>query len=1013
MRARPRVVLFAVLVALFPASLFAQAAITGTVQDTSGAVLPGVTVEASSPALIEKVRTGVTDASGLYRIENLRPGTYALTYTLQGFSPVKREGLEVTGNGSFTVNMEMKVGALTETIVVTGETPIVDVQSARRETVVSKDLIAGLPTTGGYSSLLALVPGIVGGTRDVQTGPCACTFSSHGALLAGRANEEGRTLLDGLLISVPQGSSSNYPADTRNATELSFTVAGSLGETETGGPVLNIVPKTGANKFSTSLFAGVGPQWLESNNYSQQLKDAGLTAATPFTKNYDYSGAVGGPIRQDRLWFFVSARTQGNTQYLPNIYYNRNAGDPNAWLYSPDFSRQAFRDRTWENGGLRLTTQISPKNKMNFFWDETRTCRTCENSGNNATVGSPEANDRGQQPIVVRQAAFTSTLSNKVLIEAGIGQYQSHWGGYVQKQDPYTGNLVRMIEQCTAGCPNNGNIPGLIYRSQSDDLFVSGQNLNYIVNWRFNVSYVTGAHSFKAGYASNLLADLRSANKAPNNLDFRVNNGVPNQITMYINNFQNDLWMRDDGYFAQEQWTHKRLTLQGAVRLDHALSWAPPQQEGPTRFLPTPISFPRTPVVDAYNDLTPRAAAAYDLFGNGKTAVKATFGKYLEAAFTGRNYASGNPTSRIVQNVARSWTDANGDFVPDCNLLNPSAQDLRASGGDFCGAFANQNFGTSTFSNTIDPSILTGWGVRPSDWNLGLSVQHEVLPRTSLEVGYYWRWFQGFLVTDNLATAATDFDKFSVTAPSDPRLPNGGGYTVSNLYNVTPSLFGVTNNYVTYSDRYGNQYANFKGLDINLNARPLSGLVIQGGFNGGRTVSDNCEIRAKLPEINPLNPYCHVETGYLPHYKLFGSYMIPNVDVQVGVTFTSKPGLQVSFAGTPTAGGGNLSANYTVSNAVVSQSLGRSLAGNAANATINLITPGSLYGDRINEVDLRLAKLVKFGRWRANVSADIYNLLNVAPILSYNEAFIPGGSWLLPTSVMTARFAKINVQFDF
>ena len=142
----------------------------------------------------------------------------------------------------------MKVGTLQETIVVTGETPIVDVQSARRETVVSKDLIAGLPTTGGYSSLLALVPGIVGGTRDVQTGPCACTFSSHGAMLAGRANEEGRTLLDGLLISVPQGSSSNYLADTRNASELSFTVAGSLGETETGGPVLNIVPQTGGNK---------------------------------------------------------------------------------------------------------------------------------------------------------------------------------------------------------------------------------------------------------------------------------------------------------------------------------------------------------------------------------------------------------------------------------------------------------------------------------------------------------------------------------------------------------------------------------------------------------------------------------------------------------------------------------------------------------------------------------------------------------------------------------------------
>ena len=197
-----------------------------------------------------------------------------------------------------------------------------------------------------------------------------------------------------------------------------------------------------------------------------------------------------------------------------------------------------------------------------------------------------------------------------------------------------------------------------------------------------------------------------------------------------------------------------------------------------------------------------------------------------------------------------------------------------------------------------------------------------------------------------------------------------------------------------------------------MNARPTQNLTIQGGFNGGRTISDNCEIRAKLPEISPLNPYCHVETGYLPHHKWFGSYMLPRVDVQVGLTFTSKPGLQVSGAGTPT-GGGHLSANYIASNAVVAPSLGRTLAGNAANVSVNLIEPGSLYGDRINELDLRMAKVLRFGRIRANLSADVYNLTNSAPILSYNEAFIPSGAWLVPTSVMTARFAKVNVQFDF
>jgi hypothetical protein len=230
---------------------------------------------------------------------------------------------------------------------------------------------------------------------------------------------------------------------------------------------------------------------------------------------------------------------------------------------------------------------------------------------------------------------------------------------------------------------------------------------------------------------------------------------------------------------------------------------------------------------------------------------------------------------------------------------------------------------------------------------------------------------------------------------------------------VKPQFFGLTNNYITYSDRYGDQYAKFNGLDITVNARPTRDLTIQGGFNGGRTTADNCEVKAKLPETSPLDPYCHVVSGYLPHYKWFGSYNVPRIDVQFGLTFTSKPGLQVSFAGTPTGNGGTLQANYSVSNAVIQQSLGRPLAGNAANVTVNLIEPGSKYGDRINELDLRLTKIVRIGRMRANLSADIYNLMNAAPILSYNEAFIPGGAWLLPTSVMTARFARLNVQLDF
>jgi hypothetical protein len=488
---------------------------------------------------------------------------------------------------------------------------------------------------------------------------------------------------------------------------------------------------------------------------------------------------------------------------------------------------------------------------------------------------------------------------------------------------------------------------------------------------------------------------------------------------MFINQFQNDLWMRDDGFYANGQWTMNRLTLQGGLRFDRAWSYSPAQQEGPTRFLPVPLVYAETPGVDSYKDLQPRMAATYDVFGNGKTALKANVGKYLEATITASNYGIANPTSRIAQNVTRNWTDSNKNFSPDCDLLNPAAQDLSAQGGDVCGAFSNANFGKDVYSNTIDPAILKGWGVRPSDWAFGVAVQQEIMPRVSVEIGFVRRWFQGFIATDNLAVSASDYGAFNITAPQDSRLPGGGGQVIGPLYDVNPvnaagqQLFGVTNNYITSADNYGTQYQRFNGIDISANARPRNGLTLQGGVSFGRTTADSCEIRAKLPESAPLNPFCHVETGLLPQVKLIGAYEIPKIAVQTSVAYSGKAGIQVSGFGTPAGVGGALAANLTVANSVVAPQLARNLSGGAPNVTANIVVPGVLYGDRINEIDVRFGKIFKFGKTRTTIGVDIYNLLNSDAILSYNQAFIPGGAWLIPTSEMSARFAKLSLQFDF
>ena len=353
-------------IVLIPTAAVAQAVIAGTVRDSSGAVLPGVTVEAASPALIERVRSAVTDPTGQYRVEDLRPGTYTVTFTLPGFNTFRREGIELTGSFTATVNVELNLGAVTETVTVTGESPVVDVQSARREITLNTDVLRSIPSVRSYNALVVVVPGVVTNLNDVVTGTVTTQFPIHG----GR-NNEGRMTIDGLNIGTAVGGNQppQYMADIGNAQEVTFTTSGGLGEAETAGLVMNVVPRTGGNEISGAVYFSATGENLQSDNFTQELKDAGLAAPTPFSKVYHLNGAFGGPIKRDRLWYFLNARTQGSTTTVASMYYNQNAGDATKWTYVPDVSQPAYSDRTWENVSGRLTWQATSRNKIGVFWD--------------------------------------------------------------------------------------------------------------------------------------------------------------------------------------------------------------------------------------------------------------------------------------------------------------------------------------------------------------------------------------------------------------------------------------------------------------------------------------------------------------------------------------------------------------------------------------------------------------------------------------------------------------------
>jgi hypothetical protein len=1014
---------------LLPALAFAQASITGVVKDTSGAVLPGVTVEASSPALIEKSRTAVSDGTGQYRIVDLRPGTYTVTFTLTGFSTVKREGIELSGSFVATINADLKVGALEETITVSGATPIVDVQSVRRQTTLSNETLTTVPTARSWAATAVLIPGITiqaGASADIQITPQMTVFGGAG----GRSNE-GRMQVDGLNTgaALNGGGVSTYVADISNAQEVVTTTSGGLGEAEVGGPTLSIVPKSGGNTVKGQVYLSGVSSGMVGSNYQ---KVPGFAVPGVLLSQWDYTGGVGGPIMKNRLWYYGTARDEGQHRTIPGIYPNLNAGDPTKFSYAPDSTRQAQGAESFELFSIRLTAQITARNKFNYhqdfqlpcngaaFTSSGDGCRVQKNAnevvgaiglgGLSATTSPETTGYLGGTLIKNSQFTWSSPVTNRLLLEAGLGSYRAAWGPFEQP-----GNATRGLARITEQAALNGAVANLAYRSAN-----WAQDWDNPNTWRASASYVTGAHNFKFGYVGGYLVEDIENHGNDLNLAYTFNNGVPISVTESLRVFVQSDRVRYTALYGQDQWTLGRITLQGALRFDNAWSYSPPQTIGPAliggqTFLATPLTFGRTDGVN-YKDISPRGGLAWDLRGNGKTAIKINTGRYEDPASNlNNNYSISNPIARIATTATRNFVVPAGgatvanimtvpvgvDKIPNCNFTNNAANGA-------CQASTATTFGTATQTTAnIDPALINGWGIRPNDWQIGASVQQQLAPRVSIEVGYFKRWLQNFTATDNTLVNASDFTPFSITAPSDPRLPNGGGYTISGLFNQA-NKFGQTANNITDAANFGKQYQSYNGFLINFSARAAQGLTVQGGINTGRTVTDNCEVRAVLIEgslgiasSTAQNTYCHNDPGFITKANAIASYIIPKADVLVAMTFRSDQGAP-------------LVANWNAPSATVVQpALGRPVTGGAATTTINLIAPGDIWGDRVNELDFRFGKILKFSRYRINAGIDFYNILNQAAVLTYSGTFAPGGSAFAPTSVLSPRFMKLSAQIDF
>jgi len=961
-----------------PASAQQASGIAGTVRDASGGVLPGVSVEASSPALIERIRVAVTDGEGRYNIVNLPPGTYTVTFTLQGFSIYRREGIVLTAGFTAAVNADLQVSTVAETITVSGETPLVDTQNVRRQTVVSSETLDVLPTSvKNANALIGLTLGLagiadVGGIYATQVGG---SFHGKGGT---------RTQFDGMSVQNMTGNA-GYQLNPALVSEMTLQASGITAEGNAEGVLINMVPKDGGNLFAGSLSGLYTNNRLSSDNLSAELIDRGLTSVNRPLNVYDGTATFGGPIKKDKLWFFASAREWGNNYVFAGFYWNKTQGTP---FYTPDPARPANRTQWFESKAARLTWQAAEKHKISFFGDFQDAC-ICRTGTISSGVGmAPEAIRAYHfRPTGFYQTAWTAPITSRLLVDAAWSATINHWPEF--RQPGVTKDTVSILEQ-TTGVRFNA-------RETYDD-----PNVQDRYGERFSISYVTGTHALKFGFQDEqgILKAYRVASTS--NVSYTFSNGLPVSLTQYATPYElQNRFRHDMGLYAQDQWAIRRLTLNLGLRYDYFNGYVPAQhvEATPNGWLPE-RSYAQVDNVPLWKDLNPRVGAAYDLFGNGKTALKASLGRYVNRSVVEIANAN-NPIVASVNQVSRAWTDTNGNYAPDCNLAN------RAQNGE-CGPLQNQNFGNPVVTTRYSDSVLKGFGVRPYNWDMSAEVQHQIGRDMSMTVGYYRNWYGNFRVTDNLAVAAADFNTYCVTAPKDSRLPNGGGYQVCDLYDISPAKFGLSNNLVTRAKDFGTQTQVSNFFTFSMDARFASGARFGGGIDTGRTTSDVCDVRKALPELNvtgsfavtPSSPFCHVTSPFSGNtqIKLNGSYPLPH-EFFVSALYQNLSGPAYT-------------ADWATPTALISPSLGRDLAGGVRTATVGLLAPSRYYDNRTTRLDLRMGKSVRLTqRVKVQGNIDLYNVTNSGSVLADTNAF--GARWLVPTLVLEPRILQFSAQLTF
>ena len=1001
--------LLAAAIVLLTCSAAVAQTISGVVTDASASVLPGVTVEARNPAT-QQVRTAATDSAGRYVIANLQPGTYSVTFTLQGFSPATRPGITLSSGFTATVDIQLTIGAQTETITVTADAPLVDVESSAAQQTMDREVLDSLPSGRSPESVGVLIPGVTlraSGSGSISRDVGGSTMMNQSPLQFRGTNDTVQVLNGMRRVYLRPGPEFNgaYVNDAA-VQEMTFGQGAEAMDMGQSGMRVNIVPKSGGNVFHGGVFgAYTGESFQSEMNIDDRLRSLGFTNPTGLVKLWDFNPSINGPLKQDRLWYSLAYRSWGVTNTVAINFNEATDGQS----YQPGTRAADDPGSIWDVTG-RISWQASAVDNVSVILEEQK--RTRDRFSISATT-SPEAASVNTFPSSTYQVRWTRVQNANLLFDGAFQYYD------MQNQVKIRDEALRdtwCYENIMT--PKTSVVPyyriteqtlGIAYNANGGCTNDATFNHHYLGS----VTHIRGAHEMKAG-VSFFRGESYNPSQPFGYATYTYRNGSPVQTTLSMPRAQTDTVKADVGLWVQDRWRLDRLTLNYGLRWDMIRTGWPEQVLPPNPFTPE-FRFEARDTFVNWKDLSPRVGAAYDVFGTGRTALKGSIARYVASETVGLN-GLGNPMSALSTSVTRTWNDLNNDRT----VFNPN---LTLQENEL-GPSTNLNFGRSVQTTTVDPALLEGWGLRPYTYEVDLGVQHQLASRASATAMFYHRWSGNQIALANTAVTRADFTgPFCVTAPTDARLPDGGGYPVCGLYDVNASALGRVSELVTAADNLGTGVKQSNtGFTLTANVR-LAEAFIQGGVDVRRDLQDTCGIDLgdhpagiTFPigggagvgaasaafdnlEFADGSRICDTDTGFRPDVKFSGSYELP-WGVMTSATYQN-------------ASGPSITSSWTATNAAIAPGLGRNLsAGATATKSVSLIQPETVFGDRLHQLDVRFSKRFQLAPARRfAINADFYNVTNSNWIIRYTANF--GPNFLRPAQVLSPRLFKISGQFDF